>query len=45
MARATHYCITCETHIGGPPNDISPEEHIEIAHDGGLAQIEAVSDR
>lgn len=36
MAEAKHYCATCDTHFGGPPNYISPEEHANIAHEGGV---------
>ena len=36
MAQASHYCRDCDTHFGGPPNNITPEEHAEIAHDGGI---------
>lgn len=36
MARAKHYCRDCDTHFGGPPNSISPEEHADIAHEQGL---------
>lgn len=36
MARANHYCADCDTHFGGPPNYVTPEEHADIAHDGGL---------
>jgi hypothetical protein len=35
MATANHYCATCRTHIR-----IDPEQHIDVAHDGGMAQIE-----
>jgi hypothetical protein len=37
MAESNHYCAECG-HFGGPPNNISPEEHAEIEHDGGLFQ-------
>lgn len=36
MAKAKHYCAECQTHFGGPPNYISPEEHANIEHDGGI---------
>lgn len=36
MAQSKHYCATCETHYGGPPNNITPKEHADIAHDGKL---------
>lgn len=36
MARAKHYCADCETHFGGPPNNITPEEHANTAHNGGM---------
>lgn len=39
MARAQHYYIDCETHFGGPPNHVTPTEHVDIAHDCGIAQI------
>lgn len=40
MARAEWYCVDCDTFGGGPPNNQSPEEHIDEAHDGGIARIE-----
>jgi len=36
MPQSQHYCAECDTHFGGPPNNISPEQHADIAHDGGL---------
>lgn len=36
MAIAKHYCACCDTHFGGPPNNITPEEHADIAHDSGV---------
>lgn len=45
MAEAQWYCAECETFGGGPPNNMTPEEHIEFAHDGGLARIQDASDR
>lgn len=36
MAEAKHYCADCDTHYGGPPNYINPEEHGDIAHGGGV---------
>lgn len=36
MARAKHYCADCDTHFGGPPNYVTPQEHADIAHDGGV---------
>ena len=36
MAESKHCCAECDTHFGGPPNDVTPEEHAEIAHEGGL---------
>lgn len=40
--RAVWYCHDCETHGGGPPNHMSPQEHIDYAHDGYMAEIEYV---
>jgi hypothetical protein len=34
MSRAQHYCARCESHFGGPPNNVTPEEHQRIEHDG-----------
>lgn len=39
MAEANYYCATCDTHFGGPPNNVTIEEHIEHAHDGGMARV------
>lgn len=39
MAEARHYCVECDTHFGGRPNYVSPEEHIDIAHEGCAARI------
>lgn len=36
MSGAEHYCATCDTHFGGAPNYVTPEEHADIAHDGGI---------
>jgi len=36
MAKAKHYCASCDTHFGGPPNNITPQEHADIAHDSGI---------
>lgn len=36
MARAKHYCATCDTHFGSDPNNVTPEEHANIEHDGGM---------
>lgn len=36
MAQAKHYCADCDTHFGGPPNNISPAEHADVAHGGGM---------
>jgi len=36
MPHADHYCADCDTHFGGPPNNMTPEEHADVAHDGGL---------
>jgi len=36
MAEANHYCADCDTHFGGPPNYVTPEEHADIAHNGGV---------
>lgn len=36
MAQSKHYCAICDTHFGGPPNNITPEQHADTAHDGGL---------
>lgn len=36
MARSKHYCADCDTHFGGPPNNVTPEQHAEVAHDGGI---------
>lgn len=38
MAKSKHYCATCDTHFGGSPNYITPKEHADIAHDGGLCR-------
>lgn len=42
MAEAEWYCHECETHGGGSPNFMTPAEHIDVAHDGGIAEIESV---
>lgn len=34
MVESKHYCADCDTHYGGSPNYISPEEHADIAHEG-----------
>jgi hypothetical protein len=36
MAISKHYCATCDTHFGGPPNDVTPEEHADIEHNGSF---------
>lgn len=36
MAQSKHYCADCETHFGGPPNYVTPEEHADHRHNGGL---------
>jgi hypothetical protein len=36
MARAKHYCADCDSHFGGSPNNITPEEHANIAHNSGM---------
>lgn len=36
MAEAEHYCADCDTHFGGPPNYMTPEEHVNYAHDSGV---------
>lgn len=36
MASAEHYCHSCDTHYGGPPNFITPEEHAAVAHEDGV---------
>lgn len=36
MAESRHYCAECDTHFGGPPNHMTPEEHADYAHDGGV---------
>lgn len=36
MAKAQHYCQDCDTHFGGPPNFITPKQHADIAHNGGV---------
>lgn len=36
MSRAKHYCADCDTHFGGDPNNITPEEHANIEHNGGM---------
>lgn len=40
MASSEHYCAICDTHFGGPPNNISPKEHASIEHDGIFQGIE-----
>lgn len=36
MAKSKHYCADCDTHFGGSPNHITPEEHANIEHEGGF---------
>lgn len=36
MPKSRHYCADCDTHFGGPPDNITPEEHAEIEHNGGI---------
>lgn len=36
MAEANHYCADCDTHFGGPPNHMTPEEHADFTHGGGM---------
>jgi hypothetical protein len=36
MARSQHYCADCNTHFGGPPENITPKEHADLKHNGGL---------
>lgn len=38
MPRAKHYCATCDTHFGGEPNNVTPQEHADIEHNGGMFQ-------
>jgi hypothetical protein len=40
MARAKWYCNTCETYFGGAPNYISPKQHTDVSHDGGIIRAE-----
>lgn len=35
MVESKHYCADCQTHFGGSPNYVTPEEHADIAHGGG----------
>ena len=44
MAKSTWYCADCETHGGGPPCEITFQEHIDIAHDGAIARGVAKGD-
>lgn len=42
MAKAAWYCHDCETHGGGPPNNMTMAEHVDYAHDGYAAEMEVV---
>jgi hypothetical protein len=42
MVEASWYCYDCDTFGGGPPNNMTMEEHIDYAHDGGIAKMEKV---
>lgn len=42
MATANWYCHECETFGGGMPNEMTPTEHIDFAHDGGIVKMSKV---
>lgn len=36
MPRSKHYCADCDTHFGGSPNNVTPQEHADIEHNGSM---------
>lgn len=36
MPRSKHYCADCDSHFGGPPNNVTPQEHADIEHNGSM---------
>lgn len=39
MAAAEWWCAECQTFGGGSPNYMTKEAHIDLVHDGGVAEM------